>query len=70
MNWRVGIRRMTGKKAEPVATLEVNAAELEAIAEAIEDPNADPLGLLPDLPLDLRAAGAGLERLTQERARG
>jgi hypothetical protein len=65
MNWRVGIRRMTGKKAEVVATLELDGDELEALADGLDADAGDP-GLI----LDLRAAAAEVESQKAERARG
>lgn len=61
MNWRLDVRKMIGRKAEPVVVLTVNAEELGQIAAGNTD---------TDLGLDLLAAHAALEREVAERARG
>lgn len=61
MNWRVDLRKMIGRKAEPIVVLEVNDEELAQIAAG--NPGTD-------LGLDLLAAHAALEADIAERKRG
>lgn len=61
MDWRIGEKRVTGRKAERVATLEVNEEELEQIADSVERTNSR-RAIQPDgaVALELRAAHSAL----------
>ena len=59
MNWRIDERKMTGRKREPVASLEVSARELETLATALEGSESEDLDLLG---VELAAARLALAR--------
>lgn len=59
MNWRITERKMTGRRREPVAQLEVSEAELDTLATALEGTEDEELDMLE---VEVTAARLALTR--------